>query len=122
MQAREDGGWRMKDRNLEEMIRAACVLEVAARKPGNVHPLRSFPDLTYRDFVLSADAIAPILARTAELGVGGAILGSVMATQRRVGRNTNLGVVLLLAPLAAVPPGVRLTDGIPDVLKGLSQE
>ena len=57
----------MEDRNLEEMIRAACVLEAAARKPGNVHPLRSFPDLTYRDFVLSAEAIAPILARTAEL-------------------------------------------------------
>src|SRR5205823_6491464 len=79
-------------------------------------------DLTYRDFVVSAEAIAPILARTAELGVGTAILGAVVATQKRVGRNTNLGVVLLLAPLAAVPRGVRLTDGIRDVLKGLSQD
>ena len=113
----EDGGSR-----IEEMLRAACVLEAAARKAGNVHPLRSFADLTYRDFVISADAIAPILARTGELGVGAAILGSVMATQKRVGRNTNLGVVLLLAPLAAVPPEVRLTDGIRDVLLGLSQE
>jgi triphosphoribosyl-dephospho-CoA synthase len=104
------------------MVRAACVLEATARKAGNVHPLRSFPDLTYRDFVISADATAPILARTAELGVGAAILGSVMATQQRVGRNTNLGVILLLAPLAAVPPGVRLTDGIRAVLEGLSQE
>src|SRR5258707_2587910 len=103
----EDGGSR-----LEEMIRAACVLEAAARKPGNVHPLRSFPDLTYRDFVVSAEAIAPILARAAELGVGPAILGAVMATQKRVGRNTNLGVVLLLAPLAALPPGGALTHRI----------
>jgi triphosphoribosyl-dephospho-CoA synthase len=104
------------------MLRAACVLEAAARKAGNVHPLKSFPDLTYRDFVISAEAIAPILARTAELGVGAAILGSVMATQKRVGRNTNLGVILLLAPLAAVPPELRLTVGIQEVLQGLSQD
>jgi triphosphoribosyl-dephospho-CoA synthase len=113
----EDGGSR-----LEEFVRAACVLEATAHKPGNVHPLRSFPDLTYRDFVLSADAIAPILARSAELGVGSAILGSVEATQNRVGRNTNLGMILLLAPLAAVPSHVRLVDGIGDVLRGLSHE
>jgi triphosphoribosyl-dephospho-CoA synthase len=113
----EDGGSR-----LEEMIRAACVLEATARKAGNVHPLRSFPDLTYRDFVHSADAVAPILARSAERGVGSAILGSIEATRDRVGRNTNLGMILLLAPLAAVPLGVRLVDGISDVLQGLSHE
>jgi triphosphoribosyl-dephospho-CoA synthase len=113
----EDGGW-----NLEEMLRAACVLEATARKAGNVHPQQPFPDLTYQDFVISAEVIAPILARTADLGVGAAILGSVMATQKRVGRNTNLGVILLLAPLAAVPPGLRLTVGIHEVLEGLSQE
>ncbi len=113
----EDAGSR-----IEEMIRAACVLEATARKAGNVHPQCSFPDLTYRDFVISAEAIAPILARTADLGVGAAILESVLATQKRVGRNTNLGVILLLAPLAAVPPRLRLAAGIQEVLTGLSQE
>jgi triphosphoribosyl-dephospho-CoA synthase len=107
---------------IEAMIRAACVLEATARKAGNVHPLRSYPDLTYRDFVVSADAIAPILARTGEFGVGSAILGSVTATQKCVGRNTNLGMILLLAPLAAVPPGVVLANGIHDVLHRLSRE
>src|SRR5438105_2615296 len=90
----------------EDMIRAACVLEANARKAGNVHPFASFADLTHDDFVVSADAIAPVLARTPELGIGAAILGAVVATQKRVGRNTNLGMILLIAPLTAVPAEV----------------
>ena len=107
---------------LEDQIRAACVLEATAQKPGNVHPLHSFINLTYNDFVVSADRVAPILACTPELGVGRAILDAVTATQAGVGRNTNLGIVLLLAPLAAVSPGVRLADGIAGVLAGLTRE
>lgn len=98
------------------------MLEAAARKPGNVHPTNSFIDLTYQDFVASAECVAPILARTLELGVGRAILEAVTATQANVGRNTNLGIVLLLAPLAAVPPDVRLADGIAGVLGGLTRQ
>src|SRR5579863_5861834 len=116
------GGMTSPSRQLlEDQIRAACVLEATARKPGNVHPLRAFVDLTYQDFVDSADAAAPILAQTPEIGVGRAILDAVTATQARIGRNTNLGVILLLAPLAAVPSGVRLTDGIAGVLAGLTR-
>jgi len=107
---------------LEDQIRAACVLEASARKPGNVHPTHAFVDLTYNDFVVSAEAAAPILAQTPELGVGRAILDAVTATQACVGRNTNLGIILLLAPLAAVPKVVRLADGIGDVLVGLTCE
>ena len=98
------------------------MLEATARKPGNVHPLSSFKDLTYQDFVDSADVVAPILASTLELGVGRAILDAVTATRALVGRNTNLGIVLLLAPMAAVPPGVLLAAGIAGVLAGLTCE
>jgi len=107
---------------LEDMVRAACVLEVRARKAGNVHPFRDFSNLTYGDFVVSADAIAPILARASKAGVGRTILDAVAATNERVGRNTNLGIVLLLAPLASVPAGVRLTDGIGAVLGRLTRD
>ncbi|HEY2250277.1 MAG TPA: triphosphoribosyl-dephospho-CoA synthase [Planctomycetaceae bacterium] len=107
---------------LEDQIRAACVLEATARKPGNVHPQHSFADLTFNDFVVSAEAAAPVLARTAELGVGRAILDAVTATQARVGRNTNLGIILLLAPLAAVPAERRLADGIAGILAGLTRQ
>ena len=107
---------------LEDMLRAACVLEATARKPGNVHPQASFADLSYNDFVRSADVVAPILARTSELGVGRAILAAVAATKQAVGRNTNLGIILLLAPLAAVPSGTRLADGIGCVLDSLTRD
>jgi triphosphoribosyl-dephospho-CoA synthase len=109
-------------RLLEEQIRAACILEATARKPGNVHPQRSFPDLAFDDFVRSAHAVAPILARAGELGVGRAVFESIAATQARVGRNTNLGIVLLLAPLAAVPGDVHLGPGVKDVLGRLTRQ
>lgn len=110
------------DAPLAEAIRAACVLEASAAKPGNVHPGASFPDLTFEDFVRSADAIAPVLARTAKLGVGRAVYEAIEATRAAVSSNVNLGIVLLLAPLAAVPRDRRLRDGIDDVLSRLTRE
>src|SRR5437899_992179 len=83
----------------------ACVLEATARKPGNVTPFIDFEDLTYLDFVLSAAAIAPVMDRAAELGVGRTVLDALEATRHFVGTNSNLGMLLLLAPLAAVPMG-----------------
>src|SRR5262249_52030356 len=78
--------------------------------------------LTYQDFVVSANASAPILARTSGLGVGRAILEAVAATKAVTHSNTNLGIILLLAPLAAVPRQTRLADGIGNVLEGLTLE
>jgi triphosphoribosyl-dephospho-CoA synthase len=95
----------------------ACVLEVSARKPGNVHRLRDFPDLTFLDLLLSAGAIAEPLDRAIPDGVGAAVFGAIAATRRVVATNTNLGMVLLLAPLAAVPDGVELQEGIETVLE-----
>ncbi len=99
----------------------ACLLEATARKPGNVHPQASFDDLTYDDFVRSAQAAAPAFERAAERGVGPTVLDAIERTRRAVARNTNLGIVLLLAPLACVPPARRLRDGIRDVLSTLSR-
>lgn len=107
---------------IERLIRLACLLEATARKPGNVHPGASFAGLCYRDFVLAAESIAPVLARTRELGVGRAVLEAATQVQERVGRNTSLGIVLLLAPLAAVRPDVPLRKGIYSVLAGLGRE
>ncbi|HLJ11669.1 MAG TPA: triphosphoribosyl-dephospho-CoA synthase [Planctomycetaceae bacterium] len=104
------------------MIRAACALEAKARKPGNVHPEAAFADSSYADFVASAEAIAPILAAAPELRAGRAIFEAVCATRERCGRNTNLGIVLLMAPLAMVPRETRLADGISDVLLQLTRE
>ena len=79
---------------------------MTAPKPGNVHRGADFEDVTYVDFVQSAVVVGPILERAAELGVGRTVLEAVRATREAVGTNTNLGTLLLLAPLAAVPDGV----------------
>jgi triphosphoribosyl-dephospho-CoA synthase len=104
------------------MLCTACVLEATARKAGNVHRRQAFHDLTYQDFVVSSRAAAPILARTHQLGVGQAIFEAISATRQQVETNTNLGIILLLAPLAAVPAGIRLADGIGDVLGALTRK
>ncbi len=105
---------------LEAAIREACLAEATARKLGNVHPQASFDDLTHGDFVASAEAAAPWLARAGELGVGAAILEAVTATRHRVNTNTNLGIALLIGPLAAVPSELPLAEGISSVLKSLT--
>jgi triphosphoribosyl-dephospho-CoA synthase len=102
---------------IEELLRQACRLEVLAHKPGNVHPEASFPDLTCEDFLRSAEIVSPVLAAAPILGVGPAILDAVTRTQAILGRNSNLGIVLLLAPLAAVPRERKLADGIAAVLE-----
>lgn len=106
--------------SLEAAVRTACILEATARKAGNVHPGASFHDLIFADFVASAHAISPVLARTEALGVGRAVLSAVEATRSRTPRNTNLGIILLIAPLAAVPRDVPLAQGIHDVLERLT--
>jgi triphosphoribosyl-dephospho-CoA synthase len=94
----------------------ACLLEVTARKPGNVHRFADLPGLRFVDFLLSAAAIAGPLDRAASEGVGAAVFAAIRATRGLVSTNTNLGIVLLLAPLAAVCEGVDLAEGVERVL------
>jgi triphosphoribosyl-dephospho-CoA synthase len=82
------------------LAQAACLIEASAPKPGNVTPVHAFPDTTYEDFLLSAAAIGPAFLHAAETSVGATLLRAVQDTRRRVRANTNLGIVLLLAPLA----------------------
>lgn len=107
---------------VEEWVKQACVAEVSAVKPGNVSPAHSFDDVAYQQFLESAAVIAPILAVTRTTGVGKTICEAVTATRAVVQQNTNLGIVLLLTPLAAVPEGVCLSVGIEDVLSELTVE
>jgi len=78
----------------------ACLLEASAPKPGNVSPFASFRDTTYGDFLASAAAIGPALSLAGERSLGATIRAAVEATARWAPSNTNLGLVLLLAPLA----------------------
>ena len=78
----------------------ACLLEVSAPKPGNVSPERHFHDTRYEDFLASAVAIGPALADAGKHPLGTTIRRAVEETLRWTRSNTNLGIVLLLAPLA----------------------
>src|SRR5207245_72274 len=82
----------------------ACLLEASAPKPGNVSPFASFRDATYEDFLASAAAIGPALAAAGERSLGVTIRTAIEATARWAPSNTNLGLVLLLAPLARAAP------------------
>lgn len=105
--------------DLEQAILTACLLEATARKPGNVHPLARFDDCDWGTFCESTQAIAPVLARG--LGLGQAVLNAVAATRARVGRNTNLGMILLLAPLSAAK-GALSPEGVEDILQRTTAE
>lgn len=78
----------------------ACLLEVSAPKPGNVSPGLAFHDTRYEDFLASAAAIGPAFLTAGERPLGATILDAIQATARFTRANTNLGIVLLLAPLA----------------------
>ena len=78
----------------------ACLLEVSAHKPGNVTPTVGFRDMQFTDLVASAVAIGPAMGRVHTSSVGQAILEAIRDTRRFVATNTNLGMVLLLVPLA----------------------
>ncbi len=100
----------------------ACVWEATARKPGNVHRYHDFEDAGYLDYLLSAAAIAPVLNRAPDWRVGETVLEAIRATRQVTNSNTNLGIVLLLVPLAAVPASHPLRQGVAAVLDDLDIE
>jgi triphosphoribosyl-dephospho-CoA synthase len=79
---------------------AACRDELDAPKPGNVHVFADGHRMTADQFIRSAEAAAGPLCAPGT-SVGARILGAVEATAAAVGTNTNLGIILLRAPLAA---------------------
>ena len=87
--------------SLQQCVTLACLLDVTTPKPGNVHRGADFEDMTFLDFVVSAIAIGPVVANVDPRSTGRTILEAIRATRRVTSVNTNLGIVLLLVPLAA---------------------
>ena len=79
-------------------FKTACIQELKALKPGNVHIFADGHGMTVEKFLASADASSQIIA-TPNLTLGQRILYSVKATHKVVACNTNLGIILLCAPL-----------------------
>jgi len=103
-------------------VTLSCIWEATAPKPGNVYRGADFEDVSYADFLTSAAVVGPVLEKAAEQGIGRTVLEAVGATRSAVDTNTNLGTVLLLTPLAAVPFEIPLAEGISAVLAELGIE
>jgi triphosphoribosyl-dephospho-CoA synthase len=81
------------------LAQLACLLEVQAPKPGNVSPGRGFRDMSAEDFMVSALALGPAFLAARQHPLGKIIRQAVETGRRWTATNTNLGLVLLLAPL-----------------------
>jgi len=103
----------------------ACMLEVCAPKPGNVSPGRHFGDTRFEHFLASAAAIGIPFADAHERPLGDTIRIAVEATAQWTRSNTNLGMILVMAPLARAALLFRRPDlrgAVRDVLSATTND
>ncbi|HET9643610.1 MAG TPA: triphosphoribosyl-dephospho-CoA synthase [Burkholderiaceae bacterium] len=103
----------------------ACRLDIQALKPGNVSLASPGHGMDASHFIASAKAAAEPLCRL-RARVGQRIEDAVRASFDAAGCNTNLGIILLCAPLAAAteqcppqPTPFQLRDAVTQVLHAL---
>ena len=108
---------------IRSCFQRACLLELHALKPGNVGLHGDGHGMQLAQFVVSANAASYALIKPAD-GVGQRVLHAVQATHSAVGDNTNLGIVLLAAPIVQAlmsgPELEQLPQTVEKVLAGLS--
>ncbi len=110
---------------LQRAYLEACETELRAFKPGNVSTHSEGHDMTVEDFRLSARASAPPLCNPS-LSLGERVFQAIAATREAVGCNTNLGIVLLAAPIMEAclkgDTGKSLRGNLQDVLNRSTRE
>lgn len=108
---------------LMQAYKDACRAEIEALKPGNVHVFADGHRMSADQFLRSAAVTAEPLTAPG-VSVGRRILAAIGATRAAVGTNTNLGIVLLAAPLlrAAELPGRDLRANVSHVLAALDMD
>ncbi len=108
---------------LQDAVMASLLVDVDAFKPGNVSRYAEGHGMVADDFVKSAELTCPILCDPS-LSVGECVLEGVKITLSEVGCNTNLGLLMLLAPLIrAAQFGDRaIQSNLPSVLSRLDQK
>ena len=110
----------MSKTSLGILAQLACIWEATAKKPGNVHRFLDRDDLGYLDLLASAAAIGPALEKAWYRPVGEIVLEAIKATRNVVSTNANLGIVLLLTPLAAAIPGRPFRSEVTRILDELT--
>ena len=102
------------------LYKEACICDVQAFKPGNVSVYNEGHDMTVDDFILSAEVSSSAIANVA-YSLGEKIYYAVKATREAVACNTNLGIILLAAPLCQAAylqkEGQTLRESLAQVLE-----
>ncbi|MGZ0079246.1 triphosphoribosyl-dephospho-CoA synthase [Methylomonas sp. YC3] len=103
----------------------ACEIELQAFKPGNVSVYSAADDMTVDDFRVSARVSSEPITNP-QYSLGEKIYYAVKATREAVACNTNLGIILLCAPLLQVVAGLKkgenLRDGLRLLLENTTRE
>lgn len=106
---------------LQQFYLRACELDVLAFKPGNVSIYADGHGMQVEDFKISATVSSAVLCNP-DYALGERIYQAVKATRDAVGCNTNLGIVLLCAPLLEAAwccsPQKDLRQALAQVLAG----
>lgn len=102
---------------------AACHAEIEALKPGNVHRFADGHGMTSGQFLKSAELTAGPITEP-QWSVGRRVLEAVTVTRETIGTNTNLGILLLCAPLALAAQAnpSDLETAVANVLDAMDQQ
>lgn len=114
----------IKTIDLAYAFKTVCLAELEALKPGNVHIFADGHGMTVQDFLISAEVAAQEIAKP-EISLGQRVFLSVEATHQAVNCNTNLGVILLCAPLiqaCQIEGNANLIAKLRHVLANTSQQ
>jgi triphosphoribosyl-dephospho-CoA synthase len=110
---------------LVELYQHVCWLDVESLKPGNVSVFSCIKDLEVDDFLASSIASAEQITEPNRT-LGKRILNAIIATQKAVRTNTNLGIILLIAPLIqaryAAPSPTEIKESLTSVLQQTTVE
>ncbi len=110
---------------LINLYKQACEIDIKAFKPGNVSVYNDGHEMTVNDFLLSAE-VSALHITNSDYSLGEKVYYAVKATRKAVGCNTNLGIILLCAPLiqAAMQQKIdqELSEALSYVLESSSKK
>lgn len=118
----------MDSKTIAKIAQIASALEVSGYpKPGNVHRTHDFEDMEFEDFIISGIVIGDTIEKaTSKVNknclqnarLGKYILDAVKETDKWIANNTNLGIVMMITPIAC---GAAISDDFSQLRKNTSQ-
>jgi len=109
----------MNPSKIAQMAQIASALEVSGYpKPGNVHRIRDYDDMEFEDFIISGIVIGDVIREACtnvnieNPQLGKFILQAVDETDRWIKNNTNLGIVMMIVPIAV---SVAISESFEDI-------